>query len=499
MASTILGAIGRGYSARTILGAIGRQFPDKARMISDAYHIGYTGEQLLSRIASKKDKQNYSPDQFMTDREKAQRNYNETKKKALLQSLAAAGTLAAVGAGMYALMQRNKSPVPSDEEASKPEKEREGSPLPTVQFQTTALQQQLPQTSLQQPNQEQISPEILPRQQEPIYTKAVDLVKNIKEESRFNNLVGAGYDDETTELMLRSTLPRETISLLDKAPGGLEQLVKDYSLYMKENPQVSPYQKNLEREREQFESQSLPESAQEQVELQQVPSLSPPQAQPSAQQSPSQIQSEQQFIQQQPIETPLQATKPLASLKNGKVGEIEDVKNGVATVNVNGKTFKEKASNITTEPPEIESAVREVINSIPENLKSTALQTLVYIPENRVLLSQFYDGKWAWYLDFDEDTYKKIALGTYQPKGQGKTGIAEYQPGVADSRGAGFHNEVKINPKYSKENKGKTWGYASNEYALLHSVQPIIHKISKERVDEQGNIITSKPRKKRQP
>jgi len=531
MASALFSAIGRGYSARTILNSIAKATPKYGTAITNAYYYGYTAEQILSRIASNRDKKNYDPDMFLTSYERILNNDQKNKKKALLKTLAATGTLAAVGAGMYALIQKNKAIRPDEILMPGQKASKKGLPYKTIAqdnkqigydqklipynpklighqkplitpYTNSQQPQQGPPIAPQQPiqsNQAQV-PSQQANQSPPSYTKSVDLVKNLREETRFNNLVGAGYDEKTTELMLRSTLPKETIALFDKSNGGLEQLVKDYSLYLKENPQVSAFQKNLEKEKQQ--QQIVPKNQEQKIEPQQRPQ--PLQQQPDH--PKEEIQQDEQVQQQPSIQptaplstsTPFQATKPLASLKNGKIGEVESLKNGVATINVDGKTFKEKASNITSEPPEIESAVREVINSIPENLKSTALQTMVYIPENRVLLSQFYDGKWAWYLDFDEDTYKNIALGTYQPKGQGKTGIAEYKPGVADSRGAGFHNEVKINPKYSKENKGKTWGYASNEYALLHSIQPIINKISKEKLDENGKVIAPKPRKKRQ-
>ena len=535
MASAIFGAIGRGYSARTILSAIGRRTPQYANAINTAYYTGYTAEHILSKIASSKDGRQYDPEMFLTDFEKTQKRDNDQKKDRLLATLAASGTLAAVGVGIHALIQRNKAIRPDEiiipTKGAKGAKGKPGTTIHQQNKQLPNLQKQLPYNpklieqkkplitpynppppqSRNQPqegtqaSQQPIQPMQMskgqPSQQAPKYLQSVNLVKNLREESRFNNLVGAGYDEPTTELMLRSTLPKDAIALFDKAPGGLEQLVKDYSLYLKENPQISALQKNIEKEKQQQQQiqpvQAQTEAPQELPKPQQVPSLDP-----SAQQPPV-LQQQAEQPRQAPISTPeivkpQEPTKPLASLKNGKLGEIESVKNGVATINVDGNIVKAKSSEITNEPPGIETAVREVINSIPENLKSTALQSMVYIPETKLMLAQFYDGKWAWYLDFDEETYNNISLGTYQPKGQGKTSIAEYQPNVADSRGAGFHNEVKINPKYSKENKGKTWGYADNKYSLLHSIQPIIHKISKERIDEHGKIVTPKTRKKRQ-
>jgi hypothetical protein len=188
----------------------------------------------------------------------------------------------------------------------------------------------------------------------------------------------------------------------------------------------------------------------------------------------------------------------LAVMPKGDIGEVESVKNGIAKININGKIQDKKLSEIKQEPKGIEDAVRDIVNSIPEGMKSTALQTMVHVPLEglNLLLTQFYDGKWAWYKDVPENVYHSIALGTYEPKGEATTGIGKYKPGVLDSRGAGFHTEIKMNPKYSKENKGITWGYATSEYGVMHSIQNILHKISKEKYDSEGNIQVPKKRKK---
>src|SRR6185503_9868595 len=157
MASVLFQAIGRGYSARTILNSLSSRSPQYAEAINKAYMYGYTANHILANIASRKDKKNYDPDMFLTDFEKTQKRDQDRKKTQLLGTLAAAGTLGAVGAGLYALIQRNK-PIypevilaPSKGKTAKEKKEpytihRERPLLTNQQKQISNKQKQLTQT-----------------------------------------------------------------------------------------------------------------------------------------------------------------------------------------------------------------------------------------------------------------------------------------------------------------------------------------------------------------
>ncbi len=522
MTSALFNAIGRGYSARSILSGIGRKFPAQANNIANAYYAGYTAEQILSRIASKKDKKNYDPEDFMTDHERTRKRDDTQKTQALMKAVAAVGATGAVAAGAYQLYKRNL-PVRPEVLPALPQQKKLAAPRQQLALPPPGTPRQSPQQSspqpqapmmppmgMQQPNQGQPSPQMPQSPQMPAadsqrnIQKSVDLVRNLREDARFENIIGAGYDEDTTALILRKTVPKELLGTIDQAEGGLKQVMNDYKQFMtqaRQNQQQQATQQqgnfqapvNAPTERAEMKESITPtEIMNNDVLKQTAPQIQPQQSQINAPQKMDMGREQQEAL-------PLQATKKLAMTSNGKIGEVESVKNNVATMNVDGRTRKEKEGSIIPEPEGIETAVREIINSIPEGMKSTALQSMVHIPGSDLLLTQFYDGKWAWYMGVPEETYKSIALGTYEPKGQGSTGIAEYKPGVADSRGAGFHTEIKMNPKFSKENKDKTWGYASNEYSLLNHIQNAIHKISKEKYDESGKLIQPKARKKSKP
>jgi hypothetical protein len=445
---------------------------------------------------------------------------DEQKTQALMKAVAIAGTAGAVAAGAYQLYKRNL-PVRPEILPALPKQKQLGAPQQQLALPPPGVPRQsppqpnqprpqpqtpmMPPMGMQRANQSQPSPQspqMPPSAPVQDIQKSVDLVRNLRESSRFENIIGAGYDENTTELILRKTVPKELLHTIDQSEGGLNKVMNDYKKFMTETQQNQQQKEDQQESNFQAPIVSPPERAELKESITPTEIMNndvmkqPTQQVPQVQQEPFK---KMDIRGDQSVSIPLEATKKLAMTSNGKIGEVESVKNNVATMKIDGATRKEKENSIVQEPEGIETAVREIINSIPEYMKSTALQSMVHIPGSDLLLTQFYDGKWAWYMGVPEETYKSIALGTYEPKGQGTTGIAEYKPGVADSRGAGFHTEIKMNPKFSKENQDKTWGYASNEYSLLNHIQNAIHKISKERYDESGNLIQPKARKKSKP
>lgn len=183
------------------------------------------------------------------------------------------------------------------------------------------------------------------------------------------------------------------------------------------------------------------------------------------------------------------------SLPDGSIGEIQDIRQGIASVNADGRIRRKKLEELEQAPEGLDEAARHLVNLIPEKEKSTAFQESIHISlpskeggEVPVMLTKYYNGKWGWYIGVSNDDYSQIALGTFEPKGEKRTGIGEYKPGVIDSRGAGNQQLIIQNPKYSKANKGITWGYADTKYNMLGSIQETLNKMSKEELDEKGNI-----------
>lgn len=522
MAPLIFNAIGRGYSARSILGAIGRRSPQYANAINDMYFTGYTANSILQTLTNKMSGKNYDEDQFLTAREKTLKNDQKNKTKAYTQAIAAMGLTGAAAVGAYALIQKNRPQRPEliiPSEYGRKTKQphtitQSRAALPYHQKQLTSKEQKKLSPPIQpKSNTKPIvtAPPMIPynpqqvtqqQQIQPYNPKSIDVVRKLREEQRFKNILDAGYDSVVSTQILRQVIPKNVLEVMEKSEGGLEQIVKDYSGYLKDSQQQ---QRQIQEVANQNQPQFSPPEALEQVGQIQLPTtqkpIQPQVQQPKQPEQPPQVQLQQPKqeiapVEQPQIQKPSAPVKPLVSLKNGKIGTLEGIEKGVATINIDGNLVREKKNQLTIEGPEAETAARELINAIPEGMKSTALMSAVYIPQHEMAVLKYWSGEAAWFSGLPEDDYMQIALGTYTPKGEAKTGIAEYTPSVADSHGAANHDLIVKNPRFSKENKGITWGYAKNEFDLLHGMQKHLTKFSKERYDKEGNLITSKRKKK---
>jgi hypothetical protein len=518
------GAILHGFTANQILSHLSNRYPQYRNAIFRARAAGFAGDQILRQLQNNSGKEKASADSFLTENEKTQRNYTRTKKKAQYQALGVLATTAAVGAGAYRLSQAGQAIRPSAIYPPGPGAPPQlGGPQanPRLPFnpQGPNQQQQSPQGPAPQGGLPTRPPRLQSSKSGPTinlsgpqaprdHMKSIQLIQNLGQENRFNMILRSIQDPNLAASALRKSIPSSVRDILDKSEGGIEQLSEDYKQYLQSQPPKKQYQGAQYKEPESKGAEAIrsqePENQieQPQNQLENVPrgtqEIMPEQAQEN--QTPEEIQAKnqpQEIPQEQPIqELPKQKSNIIATPEG--VGEIKhDGKSGVIA-EVNGKQKSFKHDDIQREPPDTEEAVRILIDSIPENMKSTNLETAIHIPLEglNMMLIKFYGGKWAWYRDVSPELYKSIALGTYEPKTQGKTGIGEYKPGVVDSRGAGFSSEISRNPKYAKDTKGIMWGYADSDYDLMKHIDEIKLKIAKERYDETGNIKIPKKRKK---
>lgn len=558
MTAAIFKAVGRGYSARNILQSISRSAPEYANRINTAYYAGYAAQDILSRIASQKDGKNYSPDQFMTEHEKTLRNHDNNKKYATMEAIGMAGTVGAAGVGiaqLYSYLQKQKALHP--DEIIIPNRKlltgKQKTPH-TIHQGRPQIGHDKKQIGYEEPNQKSIanSPLMLdgprgdnrrsgpespkgpppfknvppvvfnrnyPGQNEPPpppnpenaqkpYIKSVKVLEGLGEANRIMNMIEGGMTTDEMKLVLPMMMKKEAYNIISKG-DEMDKLLNDMQEYVKENPREQRDLKNTgfdikptleEPQQEQpFQSDIQPAQQQnqniQQPKNQQINPIMSPQFNEPTNEVQNQLNHQQESFQPE-IET----ERPSRSVttNTGESGDLIDVKNGVATVNVNGKEKKFKFSDLETSPQNVEDAFRFVINSVPEEKKSTALMGTIRIPNADLLVTSFYNGDAVWYSQASEKDYNDIVFSKNAPKGEARTGMAEYNPNVSDSRGNAFW-KFKNREIYSKENEGKTWGYIKDKYSFLDHIQPIIHKISKERYDSEGKLITPKPRVKKEP
>lgn len=173
-----------------------------------------------------------------------------------------------------------------------------------------------------------------------------------------------------------------------------------------------------------------------------------------------------------------ESPKDLALTPQGDIGEIESVKNGIAKINVNGQIKHRKLSDLIKEPEEVRIAINDILQ-IPESERSSAMDLLHYTPQHKLLHIMFPNGKIAWYEDIDENIIDSILEAKGTPKTSGKTKTGEsWSAGIPDSRFAVVSDKIIRNPKYSRDNEGKTWGYIGKQYDKFKAlrIKPKIKK-----------------------
>lgn len=160
-----------------------------------------------------------------------------------------------------------------------------------------------------------------------------------------------------------------------------------------------------------------------------------------------------------------QNTSKMVALPDGRIGEIQDERQGIATIKTpDGKISRRKTDDLVHEPERVIKAVQDILE-IPEASRSAAIAYTAYNPSSKKLYVMFHNGKTVEYDDFDEEDFNNISNGKMSAKTEGENIFGVWSPeDIEKSRGATFHNKIRINPKYSKENEDKTWRYLNEGF-----------------------------------
>ncbi len=342
---SILYALTHGYGAHKIVSQLAKKYPKHANAIHNAQALGYSADTILRHGLNKNDPDYEETDQILTEHAKARRSHEANKREAAIQAIGLLGTAGAVTAGGYQLYNMNRAirpnaippPLQAQRQAATQPQIQARQPLQIGQPGSPPPQRPIPQNprdpspimggpqsprpqggSPQPNNQPPANPqEIL--QQNPIVERNYNLVRNIDETSRFENMVAQGYDVATTAALLKSVLPKSKVALLDKTEGGLEGVVANFMLYNQANPpaireqfqpkhiNTPPIPQQQQGDQSQGQPQITPVQAEQmqgqadQMQGQEVPFIPEEQMQQQAQQAQQ---------QQQGLMQPGQAQRP---------------------------------------------------------------------------------------------------------------------------------------------------------------------------------------------
>jgi hypothetical protein len=514
MSALIGKALLYGYTPRVILNKISRQFPKAANAIYAAQAAGYTADTILQAISDPKKKNKANADDYLTEHEKIKKRGKKRQKRSALTALGALGTAGAVGTGLYALSQAGKAIQPS---AVLPaiRGQVQGRQGTTINIPNPRLGNQQgqvpgngapPQISFNplnnppnnpppqsprgpnkpngpiRPTPQSQGPKAAPQVGMPPVKidpqQSVNLVKNLKEDNKFNTVLQGGHDPATAALILQKLLPKEKVALLEKVEGGLEKVVEDYGMFLQSQKQ----QKQQPQEQQQPQSILQEMMGQKQQEPQQSPptpgidvqeDMIAPQFRAKQPQEMQGLQEQQEqsieqslpegielppITQPQPVKKaehkPLDIDfKKLVITPHG-VGEIkhEGKKGIIAKVNGKDKSFF---------PNEIEKPSQDVIEAvsnilqIPEEDRSSNVALFTYDPDEEKMFIQYHNGESYKYLHVSREKMMRIANKLHIPITEGKNIFGAWSPEDKESLGAALFQEILSDPLYKKPKKGE--------------------------------------------
>jgi hypothetical protein len=181
-------------------------------------------------------------------------------------------------------------------------------------------------------------------------------------------------------------------------------------------------------------------------------------------------------------------SEKLVALPNGQIGQVEDTRQGIATVNVNGKKRRVKSKDLDQEPEELEPVVRSLIEAIPEDQRSAVLAYASYNPGTEFeyegkkfnipfMATQFHNGDFYLYPGVSKEQFDKVVSKAVKAKTTGENAWHAWTSGEK-SRGAGMHQLIK--ELESQFGKNFIKFKASDGYDIFKIIRDIVKKISRE-------------------
>lgn len=130
-------------------------------------------------------------------------------------------------------------------------------------------------------------------------------------------------------------------------------------------------------------------------------------------------------------------------LPDGEIGEIEDVKQGIAKIKVGDKIRNKKLSELMESPKEAATAALELIKSFtPEHHRSSHHALNTYDPTTKSAQFLFHNGEGYIIDDISPEEYERLSTELDVAKTTGETEIGAWATG-SGSRGAAYQKIVK--------------------------------------------------------
>jgi len=499
-----------GFTASQILKFIAAKMPKLQSGIQQAEDAGFDADKILKFLSQKiphskqaADKQINANDRYLSSiglktRAEKEQSRNKMLSGALQVGAGALGSYAlsrAIPAGVSAvsglLKPQSHSPISQMAAQQPPEspilspspQQPPISPMPVgtgqnllSQAQSQTSQPPLAGSSSTIP-QPPTSTQVVNPQRD--VNKSIELIKSSGQEATVKNLIEGGLPPSQIVDTLGVILGKKKLKELEKASGGLEQMIEDYSQSMQSNTPETP----------QIASEAL-------------------------------IEAEQAIAPEPAIEEPIEPAKSIAkgqvvSSPKG-IGQVVEIRNGKAIIEVAGKRhqFNEDELEIPEfTDDEIADAYDDLMRKIPEPERSRFISWAGYDEDRRVLGYIPRGGKYEELTDItpEEAELIKTGKGVARTTGESREGyhiiggdtrglISQIQHDRRKKREAEDKKQLKLFelPKREKEDKGMKPIFDEMAYARGLSRERDRKKAEEARVKKKAEKEEEKTRIKKE-
>lgn len=459
-------ATGAGISANKIIESLMRQAPRLAPRISKALSAGISADQVLNFLSKdtnferlKEDVQSsYNMDFNANPLVQAQgvRNKNlGSDMTSAFQRKAPAflGSAAALGATMAL---KHALPSQIEDQIQKTQEPKTATSQPPVKEANIPQQQTLPQ------------PEV----------SSIDVLKNANFTSKIDPMIDSGNDADTIAAFYKKFNPQAVAQIEKQSAKPFEQVISEYmqSRISTKPPEELP-----------------PETGGQEPPKRPVP---PPTTGISGTSSLSRKAIQETFSKATPpakgyiVETP------------DGIGEVKEIRNGKALVEVDGKMRKVLADELMS-PGIPQQDLATLHDELIEGIKretgkevSRHVEWAGYDPEARELAYKPWMGEEYIYGDIDEEDANMLTSLLTNRKSTGQNFIGSWEAGTESPIGAAMHQLLtKLKEKAKESGKEKAH---IRKYETVYSAYEPAQKASKRKKDEERKRLRAEEKRRKE-
>lgn len=508
--NSIMNAMSSGYSTKQIIDFIIRKFPQHKDKIKNAMAAGYTADKVLQFLSDGRkgvNDQSNNKTEFEQLRESQRKRDSNQLKTAGAVGLAAVTPMIAPMA--TAALGRIAPTAANALSRALPQSLQNIAPQIA-----NAIQPTLPNQGTQPAPQSPISPQVTPTQsspqQPPINPVNLGNANTIPQPD--NTMQPKVNNDNSSKLWASFEKGR------DKGFDFDSDAFLKVAKKMKSTGEIRS-REDFDRFYQLFESKKsegldLPTALKEAAGEYDVNKLSPTEQQGE---NPLQQAQEQALMEPQGEELDVPEETPAPKIEKASVvstpqgiGEVREIRNGEALVEVDGKLHKVPEGELQPEPEEVKKSKIEFnLDDVPEDLRSAPLNE-VYAPAHRKHVTIKYNSdvgkdkskRYIFYKKdgstINENIIENLRNGSQLPVSSGKTFFGGWNADTQDSRGTvAYHELTKMAQKFGDEDDpSKPYWFEEEEEVFTHGFSKMAEKKLKEE-EKKFNESNKKPKKKR--